>query len=158
MKLEHLMDFKGRLLDPYLDAGTGPYGTRYLYTAADGEFAGPRLKGRVLPGGGDWPLADDNGTMRLDIRVTLETEDGALIYLQNQGVWRADPTRPAPQQGQPAEYGDTYIMSTPRFETGDERYRWLDDHVYIAEGKADMLDEDGYLAEVAWRIYTVAND
>lgn len=158
MKLEHLLDLKGRLLDPYHDAGAGPFGTRYIYTAADGTFTGPRLNGRILPGGGDWPLADANGTMRLDIRVTLETDDGALIYLQNQGVWRSDPGRPAPQEGQPTEFGDMYIMSVPRLETGDERYQWLNDFVYVAEGRAEMLEEDGFLAQVSWRIYTVVND
>jgi hypothetical protein len=158
MKLEHLMDFKARLYAPVINVGTGPSGTRYIYNAAEGTFDGPRIKGRILPGGGDMPLADADGTMRLDIRVTLETDDGAFIYLQNQGVWRNDPTRPAPEQDKAAEFGDMYIMSTPRLETGDERYQWLNDFVYVAEGKADMLQEDKYLAEVTWRIYTVAND
>ena len=159
MKLEHLMDFKARLYSPVIDTGKGgPFGTRYIYNAAEGTFEGQTLKGRVLPGGGDMPLTDDHGTMRLDIRVTLETDDGAFIYFQNQGVWRNDPTKPAPEPGKAADFGDMYIMSSPRFETGDERYAWLNDHVYVAEGKADMLEEDGYLAEVSWRIYTVAND
>jgi hypothetical protein len=158
MKLEHLMDFKVRLYSPVIDVGTGPFGTRSIYNAAEGTFEGPRLKGRVLPGGGDMPVTDANGTMRLDIRVTLETNDGAFIYLQNQGVWRSDPTRPARPQGEAADFGDMYIMSSPRLETGDERYQWLNDFVYVAEGKADMLEEDGYLAEVTWRIYTVIND
>jgi hypothetical protein len=158
MKLEHLMDFKARLYSPVLNAGKGPYGTRYIYRAADGTFEGSKLKGLVLPGGGDMPIADENGTMHLDIRVALETDDGAHIYLQNQGVWRQDPAKPQRPEGEPADYGDMYIMSTPRFETGDDRYAWLNDSVYIAEGKADMLQEDGYLAEVSWRIYTVQND
>lgn len=113
MKLEHLMDFKARLYSPVLDVGTGPFGTRYIYNAAEGTFEGPRLNGRVLPGGGDMPLADADGTMRLDIRVTLETDDGAFIYLENQGVWRSDPSRPAPREDTPADFGDMYIMSTP---------------------------------------------
>ncbi len=158
MKLEHLMDFKAKLYSPVLNAGNGPYGTRYIYRAADGTFEGAKLKGRVLPGGGDMPITDADGTMHLDIRVALETDDGAHIYLQNQGVWRQDPTKAPRNEGEPADYGDMYIMSTPRFETGDDRYRWLNDHVYVAEGKADMLEEDGYLAEVSWRIYTVHND
>ncbi len=49
-------------------------------------------------------------------------------------------------------------MSAPRFETGDERYEWLNDFVYVGEGKADMLEEEGFLADVSWRIYTVVND
>lgn len=158
VKLEHLMDFKAKLYSPVVDVGRGPFGTRYIYNAAGGTFDGPRLKGRVLPGGGDMPLADDNGAMRLDIRVTLETDDGAFIYLQNQGVWRNEPSHPERREGTAAEFGDMYIMSTPRLEAGDARYQWLKDFVYVAEGKADMLEEDGYLAEVSWRIYTVVND
>ena len=158
MKLEHVMDFKARLYSPVIDTGKGPFGTRYIYSAADGTFEGPKLNGRVLPGGGDMPLADAEGTRRLDIRVTLETDDGAFIYFQNQGVWRADPSKQPPEEGKAAEFGDLYIMSTPRFETGDERYKWLSDSVFVAEGKADMLEEDGYLAEVTWRIYAVVND
>ena len=140
------------------DTGRGPFGTRYIYNAADGTFEGPKLKGRVLPGGGDMPITDEDGTMHLDIRVVLETDDGAYIYLQNQGVWRQDPTKTPRAEGERSEYGDMYIMSTPRFETGDDRYSWLNDHVHVAEGKADMLQEDGYLAEVSWRIYAVQND
>ncbi len=158
MKLEHLMDFKAKLFSPVLNVGKGPHGTRLIYNAAEGTFEGPKLKGRVLPGGGDMPVTDANGTMRLDIRVTLETHDGAFIYFQNMGVWRNDPSAPAPKEGKAADFGDMYIMSTPRLETGDERYQWLNDFVYVAEGKADMLEEDGYLAEVTWRIYTIVND
>ncbi len=147
MQLEHLVDVKGRLSAPYLDAGTGPFGTRYIYNTADGSFEGPRLKGRFLPGGGDWPLADTGGTMRLDIRLALETDDGAVIYLENRGVWRHLP-------------GDDgmYIVGTPRFETGDERYQWLNDYVYVAEGEMEMLEEEGLLAQVTWRIYAVLSD
>ena len=158
MKLEHLMDFKARLYSPVLNLGKGPYGTRYVYRAGDGTFEGPQLKGKVIPGGGDMPVVADNGTMHLDIRVALETDDGAHIYLQNQGVWRDHPARDSRPDGRPSEFGDMYIMSTPRFETGDDRYSWLNDHVFVAEGKADMLEQDGYLAEVSWRIYTVHND
>jgi hypothetical protein len=157
MKLEHLMDLKARLYSPVVNVGNTPSGTRLIYSAADGTFEGPQLKGRVLPGGGDWPLADANGTMRLDIRVTLETDDGAFIYMQNHGVWRQDPSRPAPEESRPSDFGDMYIMAAPRFETGDERYQWLNDYVYVAEAKADMLEGDGYIAEVTWSIFTVVN-
>ena len=115
MKLEHLMDFKARLFSPVIDTGKGPFGTRYIYNAADGTFEGPKLQGRVLPGGGDMPLADADGTMRLDIRVTLETDDGAFIYLQNQGVWRAAPSKHPPEESKAAEFCDMYITFTQQF-------------------------------------------
>lgn len=149
MQLEHLVDLTGRLFAPYLDAGNGPYGTRYIYNAADGTFEGPQLKGHFLPGGGDWPLAEDNGTMRLDIRLALETDDGAVIYFRNVGVWR-----PLPD----AHDGGMYIVSTPSFETGDARYQWLNDYVYVAEGEVEMLEEEGLLAQVTWHVYTAVNN
>lgn len=148
MQLEHLVDLKGRLYAPYMDAGEGPFGTRYIYNAADGTFEGPRLKGRFLPGGGDWPLADADGTMRLDIRLVLETDDGAVIYFENHGVWRHFPSD---ENGN----GGMYIMGTPSFETGDSRYQWLNEYVYLAEGEMQMLEEEGLLAQVTWHIYTV---
>lgn len=83
MQLKHLVDLKGRLFAPYLDAGDGPFGTRYIYNAAEGTFEGRGSRAGSLPGGGDWPLADADGTMRLDIRLVLETDDGAVIYFQD---------------------------------------------------------------------------
>jgi hypothetical protein len=153
-RLAHLMDLTGRVYSPYVNAGKGPFGTRYIYNGAGGRFAGPGLKGRVLPGGGDWQLVDANGTMRLDIRVTLETDDGAVIFMNSTGVARSHRSPNAPQ-GHSADADSMYIMSTPRFETGDERYQWLNDFVHVAEGELEMLKDEGLLAQVTWHIYTV---
>jgi hypothetical protein len=81
----------------------------------------------------------------------LETEDGALIYLQYYGVARPNEDRPAAQPGQTSEYGDAYFMTAPRFETGDERYAWLNSLVCVAESKRT---ETG----VGYRVYAVVND
>ncbi len=158
MKLEHLMDFTARLRSPFVEVGAGPFGRREIYTAVGGTFDGPRLKGTLLPSSGDWALVDTDGVLRLDLRVTFQTDDGAFIYLQGQGVWRPDPTRPERPEGEPNDYGDMYIMSTPRFETGDERYKWLNGIVCVAEGKMNPVEEEGFLADVSWRNYTLVND
>ena len=62
-----------------LDAGTGPYGSRQYYEIIGGSVAGPRLTGKLVGSGGDWMLTGTDGYMRMDVRVQIETEDGAVI-------------------------------------------------------------------------------
>lgn len=158
MKLEFLMEYSGRQQSPIAVVGLGPFGTREIHTAAYRSFEGPRLKGKLLPGSSDAGLVDANRVLRLDLRITLQTDDGAYIYLQGDGVWRRDPTRRSRPEGEPADYGDMYIMATPRFETGDERYKWLNELVCVAEGKRNPVVEEGFLADISWQVYAVVND
>jgi hypothetical protein len=51
-----------------------------------GQFEGPRLRGTILPGGGDWEIVQPNSVAFLDTRYNLKTHDGAVIYLQTRGV------------------------------------------------------------------------
>jgi len=58
---------------------------------AGGSFEGPRLRGRVLPGGSDWTLLRSDGVLELDLRITLEADDGALIYMNSFGLRHGPP-------------------------------------------------------------------
>src|SRR5881409_436164 len=71
--------------------GAVPLGTRATVPIAGGRFEGPRLRGRVLPGGGDWTLLRADGVLELDLRLTLETDDGALIDMRSFGLRHAPP-------------------------------------------------------------------
>src|SRR5438477_5869113 len=66
--------------------GAVPHGTRVTAPIASGHFEGPRLRGKVLPGGGDWTLLRPDGVLELDLRITLETDDGALIHMTFFGI------------------------------------------------------------------------
>ena len=135
MKLEPLMTLYADLKVP-VEIGAGPYGTRTIFDVARGKFEGPRLRGTVLPSGGDWLLVDAEGVGRLDVRATLETEDGARIYVQYYGVIvMNEKVSAALAQGGGTDYGDTYFMTQPRFETGDTRYRWLNRVMAVGEGR-----------------------
>src|SRR5437667_3594786 len=66
--------------------GAVPHGTRVTAPITSGHFEGPRLRGKVLPGGGDWTLLRGDGVLELDLRLTLETDDGALIHMTSLGL------------------------------------------------------------------------
>ncbi|MGP4028150.1 DUF3237 domain-containing protein [Actinomadura sp. 3N407] len=133
----HLLDLVVDL-NPQLDMGAGPFGRRILFGGAGGTFDGPRLRGDVLPGGGDWALFRPGGSMTLDVRLTLRTHDGALVYMGYGGRWitppelRAAVADPAGRHRvDPAGY---YFRTNPLFETGSERYAWLNDIVCVGSG------------------------
>src|SRR5438034_715469 len=82
--LEHLMDFTAQLA-PAQQLGDCGRGTRIIFPATGGTFAGPRLRGRLQPPGGDWLTLRADGTGKLDVRATFETDDGALILVTYHG-------------------------------------------------------------------------
>ena len=132
MQLEYLMTYHADLKLPHL-AGKTQAGTRAIYDVTGGTFEGPKLKGKLLSSGGDWIMVDDEGVGRLDVRAAFETDDGAVIYLQYFGILipESDPAAGI----QETQFGEIYFMTQPRFETGDERYRWLNNIVVVGEGR-----------------------
>ncbi len=136
MKTEFLMSYRATLNAP-ADVGRVPCGTRLFFEVSGGEFEGPRLRGRILTGGGDWLLIDNDGVGRLDVRAVFATDDGAHIYVQYPGVLMLDEKTRASLTGGPAtDYGHTHWVTQPRFETGDARYAWLNNVMAIGEGRA----------------------
>lgn len=134
---EHLFDMVIDL-HPRLEIGDGPVGRRILFGAAGGSFQGPRLRGEVLAGGGDWALFRPDGSMALDVRLTLRTHDGDLVHMTYGGRWvippelRAEMADPVGRHRvDPARY---YFRTNPLFETGAARYVWLNDVVCVGSG------------------------
>src|SRR5207247_9463728 len=68
------------------EIGSTPHGKLSIFPVTGGSFEGERLRGRVLAGGGDWVTAKADGTFELDLRMTLETDDGALFHMTFTGV------------------------------------------------------------------------
>lgn len=116
-------------------------GGRGIYPVDGGVFEGPRLRGRVLPDGADWVLLRTDDTMLIDVRTSLETDDGALISMQYTGlVYTTTPEAGAAyRRGEVVPYDQIYVRTTPRFETADPRYGWLNRVIAVANGsrKAD---------------------
>ena len=117
------------------ELGDTPQGRRRIIGITGGRFSGERLSGRVLPGGADWQVVRADGVAELDARYTIETADGALVYVSNRGVRHGPPDvlrkLAAGEAVDPALY---YMRTTPWFETGDARYTWLNRIVCVATG------------------------
>ncbi|MGD9764148.1 MAG: DUF3237 domain-containing protein [Candidatus Binatia bacterium] len=136
MKCELLLTYRAQL-KPGVEVGMGPIGNRMFFEITGGTFEGPRLRGKILTGGGDWLILDSAGVARLDVRGVFETHDGAHIYVQYPGIIVFDEKTQAALAGGPAtQYGDTHWVTQPRFETGDPRYAWLNNVMAVGEGHA----------------------
>src|SRR5882762_5808279 len=112
-----------------------PHGTRVTAPIASGHFEGPRLRGKVLPGGGDWTLLREDGVLELDLRLTLETDDGALIHMMSFGLRHGPPeVMAALGRGEAVDPSTYYFRTTPRFETGHSKYTFLNHLLAVSSG------------------------
>ena len=115
--------------------GAVPQGTRVTVPIASGHFEGPRLRGQVLPGSGDWTLLRADGVLELDLRVTLETDDGGLIHMASFGLRHGPPeVIAALARGEKVDPSTYYFRTTPRFETAHPRYTFLNRLLAVASG------------------------
>jgi hypothetical protein len=130
LPVEHLFDMHVDL-EPTQPIST-PVGARMTFIAKGGVIDGPKLQGEILPGGGDWLLVGSDGVGRVDVRATLRTHDGALIHYETRGIIKipADGLERL-AAGEVLPFEETYVRTTPKFETSDERYAWLSGVVAI---------------------------
>lgn len=144
LRSEFLMRLSADPEDPQV-LGDTPLGTRRIMYMKHGSFSGPRLEGQVLPGGGDWVLLRRDGVAELDIRLTLRTDDGELIYVSGDGIFDIAPdVRQRILNGEDVNPSEYYFRTTLAFETGSARYRWLNRIVAAGVGRrtpAGMVSE-----------------
>src|SRR5882757_4044863 len=125
LRSEFLLQLRADLEDPQ-NVGAAPLGVRRIIYFKRGSFSGPALTGDILPGGGDWVLARPDGVSQLDIRMTLRTDDGALIYLNATGIFDMAPEVLARfNKGESVGPSEYYFRTSSTFETATEKYRWL---------------------------------
>lgn len=122
LAVEHLFTVTAFTATPPTMVSDGPSGTRGILEATGGSFEGPRLRGRVVPPGGDWFTVRRTGSLRIDARLLLKTEDDHPIFMAYSGIAR------------PIE-GGMVIHTAPMFEVGEGPYAWLNDVQAIGLGR-----------------------
>jgi hypothetical protein len=131
--------------------GAGPFGNRGIIPVLGGTFEGPRMRGTIAtPPAGEWGLTRHDGVGRLDVRMTLRTHDDAYILVQYTGLMHgpAEAMARAMTRGD-SDGSDYYLRTTPTFETGHEKYLWL--NKLVAVGYGQMLP--GF--KIKYRIYQI---
>jgi hypothetical protein len=119
------LDATTQAVMPVLVAGTT--GTRVTVTVTEATFVGPKINATAVPGvaGADWPLVRSDGTLLLDVRLNLRTDDGADIFVSYTGI------------GTPIGDGLFNIRTAPTFQTGDPRYAWLNNALGVGIGTSN---------------------
>ena len=131
MTLSLQVDYAG-----LLNIGKTPAGRRRIAPVAGGVFEGARLRGEILPGGADWVMVRPDENFTIDVRLTLRTDDDALVYLAYQGLFKASPENQARlRRGEMLRPEDYMIRTVAKFESGAENYQWLNDVLAIGAGR-----------------------
>ncbi len=115
--------------------GTTPLGDRRIVAVTGGSFEGPKLRGTVEPGGSDWILARPDGALLLDVRLSLRTDDGALIGMSYRGYRHGPPAViERLNRGEAVDASEYYFRTVPLFETAAPKYDWLNRIVSVGLG------------------------
>jgi hypothetical protein len=124
------------ILKPPIQAG-GPFGTRMVFEVVGGEFHGASgERGMLLTGGADWLLVGQDGWGRLDVRAQIQMADGAVLYVQYYGLIEMNETvTSALENGMSTNFDQQYFRTSPRFESSDPRYAWLQQNVFVGQGR-----------------------
>jgi hypothetical protein len=121
-----------------LKLGATPYGERRIIDIQGGTVEGPRLRGRILPGGADWQIVRADGVVHLHARYTVETMTGGHILVDSEGYRHGPPDVMArlarDETVDPSQY---YFRSFMRFETGDSGASWLNRILAIGRGSRE---------------------
>lgn len=136
VQLEHICSYWATLTPPEM-IGPTPEGIRAHVYVTSGEVSGPRMQGRIRPVGGDWLLIRPDGIGVLDVRATMELNNGALVYTNYGGVAEFGPNGyNLFLEGKPPARVDLRIV--PRYHTSHPDYLWLNRLQCIGIGSADL--------------------
>ena len=111
------------------DIGTG---VRRIIPIAGGEVKGKDVNGKVCAFGADFQIIRPNELIELEAKYAFETDDGAVIYVENRGI-RFGPIELLQRlkRGEPVDPKLIYFRTVPKFETGAGKYRWLMESLFI---------------------------
>ena len=115
--------------------GATPNGNRRIGLVAGGSFQGERLRGTVLPGGADWIIVRPDGATTLDVRLVLQTDDGAAIGMTYRGMRHGPPAvMERMNRGETVDPAEYYFRTSVAFETAAAKYDWLNRIIAIGTG------------------------
>jgi len=123
-----------------LHFGATPLGVRRVINILGGRVEGPRLCGRILPGGADWQLIRADAVADIHARYTIQADDGAHILVESLGLRHGAPdVIEQLARGEPVDPSRYYFRTVMRFETADPQFTWLNRIIALARGARERL-------------------
>jgi muconolactone delta-isomerase len=134
-RLSQVYRLEATLAQP-LDLGDVAEGHRRIVPLTGGTFTGPELNGKLLPGASaDWQIVLPDGTALGDIRYTLETDGGELLYVQSRGVRHGSAEVLARlARGEEVDASEYTFRTSTEIETAAPELDWLNKGVFISVG------------------------
>jgi hypothetical protein len=134
-RFEFLMDLAVDVGE-VVSMGAAPLGERRVVNILGGTFEGPRLRGRVLPGGADWQIVRRDGVLDIDARYALQAEAGAVVRVVSQGYRHgSSEVLAALARGEPVDPARYFFRTIMRFETGAPDLEWLNRTIAVATAR-----------------------
>ena len=116
-------------------AGEIGHGLRRVIPILGGEVRGETVNGSIFPCGADFQIIRPNGFTELEAKYAFETDDGAVVYIENIGIrFGPKPLLDRIAQGEIVDPALIYFRSVPKFETGASNYRWLMENLFVGVG------------------------
>jgi Protein of unknown function (DUF3237) len=134
--LEEEMTYRVEATGPLESTEGSPWGTREYWEMSQATLEGKRISATLAMPGGDWMGVSEDGFWRPDVRVQFKTDDGAVILMRYTGlVEPTDAFRRGAEEDRETSWDDHYMRMAVTFETGDDRYRWLNESLFVARGR-----------------------
>ena len=136
-QMDRLFSYTGTLQAPPEVIGPVPEGIRATFYITGGDVDGPKIKGHLRAAGGDWFTVRQDGIGVLDVRTTIETNDGALIYLSylGYGDLGVDGYEKFLRGDLPKRLT---LRTSPQFRTAHPDYLWLQRLMCVGVGDVDL--------------------
>jgi hypothetical protein len=127
-------------IGPSEHVGNGPGDVLDFTPVTGGTVDGPRLRGSVVPGGGDWSVQRGPTVYELDARYLIRAEDGSLIDVVNRGFYRTSSAEAMARAEAGEDLGDSevYFRTSPVFRTDAPQYRWMAETVFVGVARDDV--------------------
>jgi hypothetical protein len=137
-------------VDPPQDLGATPLGMRRIVTVTGGSFKGERVSGIIMPNAAaDWILIRTDGSIQLDVRMILKTDDDELIYMNYHGIRNSSAeVSQRMWNGELVDPSEYYFRTAPVFETGATKYAWMNNIISVGIGERVPT-------EVRYKIYEI---
>jgi muconolactone delta-isomerase len=119
-----------------VNVGDTDHGRRRIVPLTGGTFTGPTLNGTLLPGASaDWQVVLPDGTALGDIRYTLQTDGGDVLYVQSRSTRHGSADVLARlARGEDVDASEYTFRTSTQIETAAAELDWLNKGVFVSVG------------------------